>query len=184
MEIQYEVKYKFHPKCLQKVFRESLWCLGWFSLKSTEVLHPPYRPCTVVGVELHRGYGFQVEFPLSLICLKFLSSNCSAKGFVFHIGYQGFSDRFKTQQCQLLTLRKLWNNVWNCWLQHLKQCWYNLYWSCFWFHPKMRIIYQYATFDYAMICIFQHFKSLYNFSTLNIFIWFVLFAMKSCHKIK
>ena len=33
------VVYKFHLKCLQKVFRKFLfWCLGWFSLKSLEVL--------------------------------------------------------------------------------------------------------------------------------------------------
>ena len=31
--------YKFHHKCLQKVFRKFLfWCLGWFSLKSLQVL--------------------------------------------------------------------------------------------------------------------------------------------------
>ena len=35
-----KVVYKFHLKCLQKVFRKFLfWCLGWFSLKSLEVLY-------------------------------------------------------------------------------------------------------------------------------------------------
>ena len=34
-----KVVYKFHLKCLQNVFRKFLfWCLGWFSLKSLEVL--------------------------------------------------------------------------------------------------------------------------------------------------
>ena len=34
-----KVVYKFHLKYLQKVFRKFLfWCLGWFSLKSLEVL--------------------------------------------------------------------------------------------------------------------------------------------------
>ena len=35
-----KVVYKFHLKCLQKVFRKFLFrCLGWFSLKSLEVLY-------------------------------------------------------------------------------------------------------------------------------------------------
>ena len=35
-----KVVYKFHLKCLQKVFRKFLfWCLGWFPLKSLEVLY-------------------------------------------------------------------------------------------------------------------------------------------------
>ena len=54
-----KVVYKFHHKWLQKVFRKFLfWCLGWFSLKSLEVLSRMCRWQNLDFIQLLVAFGF------------------------------------------------------------------------------------------------------------------------------
>ena len=105
-----KVVYKFHLKCLQKVFRKFLfWCLGWFSLKSLVVL------CAFWQLDYIKVFPYQLE--------------CSERGLMCNEARPNLSQLLRVsyfmwalkhaEQVGWMGIMVFWNRKEGLWLYHI-----------------------------------------------------------------